>query len=69
MKIDKNTMHACDLKDHVINPIKQIGFIRNMQRCFRNNNRLAKIANSLGPVYKSVCVSFTTGNLNCFRVK
>ena len=24
---------------------------------------------SLGPVYEFVCVSFTTGNLNCFRVK
>ena len=25
--------------------------------------------NSLGPVYEFVCVSFSTGNLNCFRVK
>ena len=24
---------------------------------------------SLGPVYEFVCVSFSTGNLNCFRVK
>jgi hypothetical protein len=24
---------------------------------------------SLGPVYEFVCDSFTTGNLNCFRVK
>ena len=24
---------------------------------------------SLGPVYEFVCVSFRTGNLNCFRVK
>jgi hypothetical protein len=24
---------------------------------------------SLGPVYKFVCVSFSPGNLNCFRVK
>ena len=27
------------------------------------------LLNSLGPVYEFVCVSFTTGNLNCFRVK
>jgi hypothetical protein len=27
------------------------------------------IRDSLGPVYEFVCVSFTTGNLNCFRVK
>ena len=24
---------------------------------------------SLGPVYEFVCISFRTGNLNCFRVK
>jgi hypothetical protein len=29
----------------------------------------AFMAVSLGPVYEFVCVSFTTGNLNCFRVK
>ena len=23
---------------------------------------------SLGPVYEFVCISFTTDNLNCFRV-
>jgi hypothetical protein len=28
-----------------------------------------KFPDSLGPVYEFVCVSFTTGNLNCFRVK
>jgi hypothetical protein len=27
------------------------------------------IPSSLGPVYEFVCVSFRTGNLNCFRVK
>jgi hypothetical protein len=41
MKIDKNT--TCDLKDHVINRIKQIGFIRYM-RCLTNNKQFAKIA-------------------------
>ena len=30
---------------------------------------LFNVQNSLGPVYEFVCVSFTTGNLNCFRVK
>jgi hypothetical protein len=33
----------------------------------RGNNKLFIL--SLGPVYEFVCVSFTTGNLNCFRVK
>ena len=28
-----------------------------------------EIHTSLGPVYEFVCVSFRTGNLNCFRVK
>ena len=27
------------------------------------------VAISLGPVYEFVCISFRTGNLNCFRVK
>ena len=33
-----------------------------------NSSRLQS-SNSLGPVYEFVCVSFRTGNLNCFRVK
>ena len=28
-----------------------------------------KVAYSLGPVHEFVCISFRTGNLNCFRVK
>ena len=31
--------------------------------CFENKQY------SLGPVYEFVCISFSTGNLNCFRVK
>ena len=37
------------------------GFVPSSQRSYQTN--------SLGPVHEFVCISFRTGNLNCFRVK
>ena len=40
-----------------------------LQESGRVPHNALNIIFSLGPVYEFVCVSFTTGNLNCFRVK
>jgi hypothetical protein len=41
----------------------------NMPFCFFYTSKFLRLYSSLGPVYEFVCVSFRTGNLNCFKVK